>query len=335
MEGYNNRSDNGQNIGNGQFTGNSYYTQPGQMPMQPYYGQPPMQPGSTGTGRRVGYFFLALLPIVVCFAAQFGLALIWMIVKAAIAVANYTASNPYATQAQLMEVYNRAVWDSLSGGMLAYHIASLPIFGLWYRFCGKKPRFKQSFSNMRFKAVVLAAFFGISAHLLSLAIVGVEQFAVPSIVEAYVESAESVGMGTNGWVIFATICLAPIGEELLCRGLVLYYAKQSFGRFWPANILQAFLFGVIHANWVQGVYAFAIGLVLGYLTERYQSLIPAMATHFVVNLISSVGIMEILLGSWFPDVLPAYLLLFVVSLAVILLLGIWGGSVVPEKRKKG
>ena len=316
----------------------SNYGQSGQMPMQPmppYYGQPPMQPRPISTGRRVGYFFQALLPIVVCFVAQFGLALLWMVIAAAMAIASYSGSHPFATPAELEQVYIQAVWDSASGGMFAYHIASLPLFGLWYYLCGKKPKVKQSFSHLSFKAVVLAVFFGLSANLFSIAVVGIEQFAIPSVVEAFVESMEQVGMGVNGLVIFSTICLAPIGEELLCRGLVLHYAKQAFGKFWPANILQAFLFGVIHANWVQGIYAFAAGLILGYLTERYQSLIPGMVAHFVVNLVSTLGIMELLLGNWFPDVLPAYLLLFIIALGVILLLGLWGGSVVPEKRKQG
>ena len=88
---------------------------------------------------------------------------------------------------------------------------------------------------------------------------------------------ERSGIGTNGMVIFATVCLAPIGEELVFRGLTMKYAEKAFGRFWAANLLQAFLFGVIHMNWVQGVYAFFGGLVLplNFITATLLVVIPA------------------------------------------------------------
>jgi hypothetical protein len=38
--------------------------------------------------------------------------------------------------------------------------------------------------------------------------------------------------------------------------------------FWVANILQAVLFGIYHMNPLQGIYAFFIGLFLGYVCHK-------------------------------------------------------------------
>ena len=94
--------------------------------------------------------------------------------------------------------------------------------------------------------------------------------------------------------IFAAVCLAPIGEELLCRGVCLHFGKKALGNFWHANILQALVFGILHMNWVQGVYAFIIGIFLGILVERYNSLLPGMIVHFIVNFSSSTWLGKLL-----------------------------------------
>ena len=158
-------------------------------------------------------------------------------------------------------------------------------------------------------------------NLLANGTVVLESIFVPSIVETYMELAEIAGLGTDPFVIFAAICLAPIGEELLCRGLTMKYAEKAFGKFWVANVLQAIVFGVMHANWVQGIYAFLIGIALGYMTKKYKSIIPAMICHFVVNFSSS---------TWIPYVLepiPANvftgLLLTILPVAATVGLFIW------------
>ncbi|MFQ7713992.1 MAG: type II CAAX prenyl endopeptidase Rce1 family protein [Agathobacter rectalis] len=40
-----------------------------------------------------------------------------------------------------------------------------------------------------------------------------------------------------------------------------------------ANLMQAALFGLFHLNWIQGIYAFALGIVLGYVRTRWLYLL--------------------------------------------------------------
>lgn len=47
------------------------------------------------------------------------------------------------------------------------------------------------------------------------------------------------------------------------------------------------MFGIMHANWIQGSFAFVIGLGLGWLRRRYNSLYPSMLAHLTVNFLSS------------------------------------------------
>ena len=85
--------------------------------------------------------------------------------------------------------------------------------------------------------------------------------------------------------------LAPIGEELLFRGVTMHQAKRVFP-FWAANIMQALLFGLFHMNMIQGIYAFFLGMVLGYICEKgcsiYQSILFHMMFNFWGTIISGI-----------------------------------------------
>ena len=105
---------------------------------------------------------------------------------------------------------------------------------------------------------------------------------------------EQAGIGVNVLTIIASVLLAPIGEELLCRGIIFHYftkvtegMKSRTAAFWIANALQALAFGIMHGNWIQGTYAFVLGMGLGWLRHRYQSLYASMLAHFLVNFLST------------------------------------------------
>ena len=51
-----------------------------------------------------------------------------------------------------------------------------------------------------------------------------------------------------------------------------------------ANIMQAFLFGLFHANMIQGTYAFVVGLFCGYVCYKGGSLYLSILFHMMFNL---------------------------------------------------
>lgn len=243
----------------------------------------------TGIGARIGYFFLSWTPLIASFVLQLGLSFIYMLVKSVGAMVFFLVTHPEASEMEAMIVYERALYESLTGGVILYHVLSIPIFALWYYFGCKRPKMKQSFKNLSVQAIVIAVLGGVVMSLLANGIVGMQQYLMPDVVEAYVESMESIQIDTNIWMILTSILLAPVGEEFLCRGIILYYGEKALPKFWMANVLQALMFGIMHFNWVQGIYAFCIGLFLGHLKKRYRSIIPCMLLHLVVNLLSALG----------------------------------------------
>jgi membrane protease YdiL (CAAX protease family) len=76
--------------------------------------------------------------------------------------------------------------------------------------------------------------------------------------------------------------LPGTGEELLFRG----YIQTRLCARWGMQrgiACTALMFGVIHFDLVQGTYAVIIGLFLGYMTERYGSILPAIIIHATNN----------------------------------------------------
>ena len=99
------------------------------------------------------------------------------------------------------------------------------------------------------------------------------------------------------WVIILDICVMPaIWEEIAFRGLI-QTGLATAVKTREAIILTAVLFAIIHFSALSGIYLFGLGLVLGVLRHRSQSLVPGMLMHFFHNLaIVLVEKLEILTG---------------------------------------
>ncbi|HAB15451.1 MAG TPA: hypothetical protein DCE44_03265 [Verrucomicrobiales bacterium] len=81
------------------------------------------------------------------------------------------------------------------------------------------------------------------------------------------------------------VLVPPIVEETLCRGLILRAMLKKW-RPRTAIILSALIFGAIHLNPWQFFYATWLGLVLGWVYWRTQSLGLCMLMHAGNNLLS-------------------------------------------------
>lgn len=88
---------------------------------------------------------------------------------------------------------------------------------------------------------------------------------------------------TDTFSMFLYTCLfAPVVEEIIFRGLVMR-GLEKYGK-WFAVAASAVLFGLFHGNPAQSPYAFAVGLVLGYVAMEYN-LLWAMVMHMINNLV--------------------------------------------------
>lgn len=96
-----------------------------------------------------------------------------------------------------------------------------------------------------------------------------------------IESYEHAGWPL--WTAFLLISLAPgIFEELAFRGVIQTRLAQVM-RPGEAMLVQAGMFSVLHLNPLIFLSHFAMGLGLGWLRERTQSLYPGMLLHAAWN----------------------------------------------------
>lgn len=85
------------------------------------------------------------------------------------------------------------------------------------------------------------------------------------------------------YAVFSVVILAPVYEELLFRKFILGGLLKQVSAF-KAIIISALFFGVIHWNWLQGINAFLIGVIIGWLYYKTESIALCIFAHFVNNL---------------------------------------------------
>ena len=123
---------------------------------------------------------------------------------------------------------------------------------------------------------------GISLQYLVAAILSCISLYVPELLAEYntmVEASFSSGI----WAILSTALIAPLGEELLFRGLILHHTRQITGPI-IAVIINGILFGLYHMNLVQLCYAIPIGILLAAIVTVSHSIYPALILHMAVNI---------------------------------------------------
>lgn len=165
-----------------------------------------------------------------------------------------------------------------------YHMIGIAVFGIWYYLAyGRKKREayleRPGISQMGFIVLLGAALQVLTTSGLSFV-----AYVCPGLLQGFEELMEITGLSDFTLLSFAaTVILAPLGEEFLCRGIVFRLAGKVSGRFFVANLIQAFAFGVFHANVVQGIYAFGMGLALGYIYGKYHNIWICVFLHSVIN----------------------------------------------------
>ncbi len=75
-------------------------------------------------------------------------------------------------------------------------------------------------------------------------------------------------------------------EEFMFRGVLFQTYRKS--KMLPAIFLSAFMFGCMHMNLNQFMYAFALGVYLAFLVEATGSIFSSMIAHFTLNFTSVV-----------------------------------------------
>ena len=92
------------------------------------------------------------------------------------------------------------------------------------------------------------------------------------------------------WIGFLLVVLLPsVLEEIIFRGIILNELLKDYSAKF-AIVFSAFLFGAFHLDFRQGLAAFFLGVILGWLYWRYKSLFLVMFAHAFNNFLGLVGI---------------------------------------------
>lgn len=135
-------------------------------------------------------------------------------------------------------------------------------------------------------------------------------------------------MSGNVWGILSIALVAPVLEECLFRGAIEGHLLTKM-KPWAAILISAAVFGLVHMNPAQVVYAFLVGIVLGWLYWRSGSVLPSIVAHVLNNSIAvitmrmaeskGVETFEQLAGEQAqPYIIAAYALIAVVVFVVLM-----------------
>ena len=110
----------------------------------------------------------------------------------------------------------------------------------------------------------------------------------------WVEDEFELIMG-NRFGYFVIGLMAPLVEELVFRGAILRALLRWKSNPWVGIIISAIIFSAVHMNPVQMPHAFLIGILLGWMYYRTDSIVPGVVYHWVNNTIAYV------LYAFYPD----------------------------------
>ena len=273
---------------------------------------------------RVGFIFLSFVPVVVLLVIQTISQMPFMAIAFAEAMEEAGGNNPDFVDLiiKVSEVFNAkyAIWS-----YLLYAVIGLIVFGTWYikGFVKGKPRFKFS-KVFGFKSILASVGIVIGLTFTINAGMTIANWLFPDVMDSYKELMEASGLVDNVLItVVYGILLGPVLEELALRGLTFGYLEKSNIKPFLMILISGILFGAMHLNLVQGIYASVLGFFLGYLRYKYRSISITIVTHILFNLMGTYGseALSLLKLSDGAILILGGISLFILAFAIVLING--------------
>lgn len=137
---------------------------------------------------------------------------------------------------------------------------------------------KRTFSPISYKVVLETVIVGFAAIVVLGWLSDVMQ--LPDLMK------ETFGKMDNAVGMLAIGLVGPVAEEIVFRGAIENHLLKKWKNPKRAILVSALIFGLIHINPAQMVFAFLIGLLLGWLYYRSGSLLLVMLIHVLNNSLS-------------------------------------------------
>ena len=166
----------------------------------------------------------------------------------------------------------------------------------------------------------------LSAFVLMLAL----QFVMEPLIELMPEAPTTIGRGF--FTVLVSVIFAPIFEELICRGIVLESFRAKYGVF-AAWIWSSIFFGLIHGHLTAMFSAAILGLVLGYVYLRSNSIFSVIILHALNNGLALALMAFGLNDSTFREIIPSTEIYWGIWAAALLIVIIGTVTMVRNLRK--
>lgn len=249
---------------------------------------------------KAGYYVLSIVPLLAALVIQVLSGLTCSVIGSVVYSMRIAMNgelellnDPAAIQAAITDY----IMQYIIYAVIAAQILTLIGSAIWYGILITKENINRPIKEcVKVRTILMCVLAGIGLQLVIDFFLIIVALAFPGAMGAYSELIETVGIGEMTWISFlATVILAPISEELLFRGLTLRFLRSAGVKFAIANVIQALLFGILHLNLVQGIYAFVVGLVLGYVAEKCRTVFLPILLHLCFNFAGT------FLGAWMPQ----------------------------------
>lgn len=270
---------------------------------------------------RVGFIFLSLLPVYAIISIQ----TITQVPFLFFAMAELEKTSGTAAATDMNTVFDFFNQKYAFWAYLLYSVVGIIAFGLWYYFGfvrrGTKVRIKEIIGYKSILAVI-SMVIGLQFLITAGFVIATELF--PKVIEDYMQLMTDSGLVDNQLIMIVyAILIGPVLEELCIRGVTFGFLEKSNIKPFFIILISGILFGVMHLNLVQGIYASVLGFFLGYMRYKYRSIKITIVMHILFNFMGTYGemLMEKLNLSNGANLILGGISLFVLLFAVLLVKG--------------
>ncbi|NLM19679.1 MAG: CPBP family intramembrane metalloprotease [Clostridiaceae bacterium] len=210
-----------------------------------------------------------------------------------IASAIKIATNPVRTQQEMINLLMSS--DIQNWACVIMGLICIPIYIVFlekrnHKFIGSLGRHKLKVGSVSSMSLAIVGSLGlVTCLLLLLQELGKNVIFINQKLHEYQELTELIISEESNIIlqIVATVIFVPIAEELLFRGIVLGELNL---RYSPRVVvlIQAVLFGLFHMNFIQSLYTFIPGLLLGIAYYYTGNIIIPIIMHMIFNLFGGV-----------------------------------------------
>ena len=164
------------------------------------------------------------------------------------------------------------------GVLVKYYVIIILLKWLSNKANEQKPKHHLNWRDFAYAAIMIIGFRLAFDNSLTL---WISKISMPNFIdEAFEELTSSPII-----LIFSAAIVAPIYEEIIFRGILL---KGMAKKINPtiALVVSALLFALVHMNIPQGINAFLLGLVIGFIYLKMGSIYLSIFAHFINNFLA-------------------------------------------------